>query len=107
MGLLARVLLFLTVSSALAQSPRTVDDFNSKWTFQKGDLAGAEQPGFDDSGWRKLSLPHDWAIEGRFDAKCPEGQGEPSFRPVRGGTANDLRCPLHRPIAGSSLSSTA
>jgi len=65
----------LTVSSACAQSPRTVDDFNRDWRFQKGDVAGAEQQGFDDSGWRRLSLPHDWATEGRFDAKCPEGQG--------------------------------
>jgi beta-galactosidase len=24
------------------------------------------QPGFDDSAWRKLDLPHDWAIEGPF-----------------------------------------
>lgn len=23
------------------------------------------QPGFDDSGWRQLNLPHDWAIEGQ------------------------------------------
>lgn len=25
------------------------------------------QPGFDDKGWRKLNLPHDWGIEGPFD----------------------------------------
>lgn len=24
------------------------------------------QSGFDDGGWRKLDLPHDWAIEGPF-----------------------------------------
>jgi beta-galactosidase len=24
------------------------------------------QPGFDDSGWRALNLPHDWGIEGPF-----------------------------------------
>jgi beta-galactosidase len=24
------------------------------------------QPGFDDGGWRRLNLPHDWAIEGPF-----------------------------------------
>lgn len=27
------------------------------------------QPGFDDKAWRKLNLPHDWAIEGPFDIK--------------------------------------
>ena len=25
------------------------------------------QPGFDDSEWRQLNLPHDWGIEGSFD----------------------------------------
>ena len=25
------------------------------------------QPGFDDSEWRQLDLPHDWGIEGSFD----------------------------------------
>lgn len=25
------------------------------------------QPEFDDSGWRRLDLPHDWGIEGPFD----------------------------------------
>jgi beta-galactosidase len=29
------------------------------------DIAFA-QPGFDDSGWRQLNLPHDWGIEGPF-----------------------------------------
>lgn len=29
--------------------------------------AGApESPAFDDSGWRRLSLPHDWGVEGPF-----------------------------------------
>jgi beta-galactosidase len=30
------------------------------------DVAWA-QPGFDDSAWRKLNIPHDWAVEGPFD----------------------------------------
>lgn len=40
------------------------------------------QPGFDDSGWRKLSLPHDWALELPFNENAnwshgykPLGQG--------------------------------
>jgi len=42
--------------------------FNEGWRFWKGDAAGAEQPGFNDSAWRALRLPHDWAIEGPFAA---------------------------------------
>ena len=41
--------------------------FNDSWRFSKGDPAGAENPGFDDSAWRQVQLPHDWAIEGPFD----------------------------------------
>jgi beta-galactosidase len=29
------------------------------------------QPEFDDSGWRRLNLPHDWAIEGPFMQEYP------------------------------------
>ena len=37
------------------------------------------QPGFDDKGWRSLSLPHDWGIEGPFDPKAPGGTGKLPF----------------------------
>lgn len=51
------------------------ENFNSGWTFSPGDCTEASSPGFDDSQWRKLSLPHDWAIEGRFSADNPSGTG--------------------------------
>jgi beta-galactosidase len=41
--------------------------FNDGWKFQKGDASGAEKAGFDDSGWRSLSVPHDWSIEQEFN----------------------------------------
>jgi beta-galactosidase len=44
-----------------------------------GDL-GADvpftQPGFDDSGWRKLNLPHDWGVEGPFTKSLPGETGK-------------------------------
>ncbi|WKX76601.1 glycoside hydrolase family 2 TIM barrel-domain containing protein [Zobellia laminariae] len=43
--------------------------FNGDWLFQKGDPSGAEKSTFKDADWRKLNLPHDWAIEGPFDKK--------------------------------------
>lgn len=42
--------------------------FNDEWRFHKGEAAGAEAPGFRDTDWRPVQLPHDWAIEGPFDA---------------------------------------
>ncbi|HLJ88420.1 MAG TPA: beta-galactosidase GalB [Candidatus Angelobacter sp.] len=43
--------------------------FNDEWRFFKGEAEGAEAPNYDDSQWRSLRLPHDWAIEGPFDRK--------------------------------------
>ena len=43
--------------------------FNDGWRFLKGDAAGAERAESDDSAWRSVQLPHDWAIEGPFDSK--------------------------------------
>ena len=37
--------------------------FDLGWRFFRGDVAGAENPGFDDSNWRRIDLPHDWSIE--------------------------------------------
>ena len=48
--------------------------FDSGWRFLKSDAPGVEQPSFDDASWRALNLPHDWSIEGPFDAKNPSGQ---------------------------------
>lgn len=41
-------------------------DFNEGWSFQLGDVAGAEKLDFDDNAWRRLTLPHDWSIEQDF-----------------------------------------
>ena len=37
--------------------------FDEGWRFLKDSLAGAEDPGFDDSTWRTLDVPHDWGVE--------------------------------------------
>jgi beta-galactosidase len=34
------------------------------------------QPDYDDSGWRKLNLPHDWGIEGPFKQEYPGETGK-------------------------------
>jgi beta-galactosidase len=57
----------LAAASAISVSgPRRID-FDADWRFFKGEAPGAEAPAFDDSKWRQLNLPHDWAIEGPFD----------------------------------------
>ena len=64
-----------------AAVPRERVSFNGDWRFHKleasepsADLAPAD-PGFDDSHWRRLNLPHDWAIEGPFMSDLPNSTG--------------------------------
>ena len=45
-----------------AEISRTVS-FDGGWRFLKGNPPDTEKPGFDDSGWRTLDIPHDWSIE--------------------------------------------
>lgn len=79
------VLLFALTSSrycdAQVTQQRTRISFNKDWTFFLGDSPEAKAATFDDSKWRKLTLPHDWSIEGKFDEKNPakpEGGGLPT-----------------------------
>ena len=41
-------------------------DFRDDWQFCAGDENGAEAPEFNDSGWRTVSVPHDYSSEGDF-----------------------------------------
>jgi beta-galactosidase len=50
--------------------------FNDNWKFYLGDDPDASNPAYDDSNWRIMELPHDWAIE------LPVAESNP------GGTAN-------------------
>lgn len=38
------------------------------WRFTREDPAQAMQPGFSDDSWQAVTVPHDWAIYGPFDA---------------------------------------
>ncbi len=37
--------------------------FDDDWLFYRGAVTGAERVSYDDTGWRAISLPHDWSIE--------------------------------------------
>jgi beta-galactosidase len=60
---------------SFAQS-RVITNFDTGWRFFPGDEAGAREPSFDDTKWRRLDLPHDWSIEGSFDEHNTTGQQE-------------------------------
>jgi beta-galactosidase len=70
-------------AEAVAPVPATenAQPFDGGWQFSRGDFGGAQLAAFDDSGWRTLDLPHDWSIEGPFDAANPAG-GAGAFLPT-------------------------
>src|SRR5690242_16332431 len=67
--LLAAAMTALSAASArgcgagpCADTARTRTLFDFGWRFHRGGAQGAEEVGFDDSGWSRIDLPHDWSI---------------------------------------------
>lgn len=74
---------------------REILSLDKGWSFHQGDIpypvikghnatyrnakagyvSGAASPQYDDSSWRILDLPHDWAIEGKVDPEANLSQG--------------------------------
>ena len=72
------LLLFLVLggcTSAERVTDNRRQDFTADWTFHLGDDSAASRPDYDDTAWRILNLPHDWAIEGEFSRDNPSGTG--------------------------------
>lgn len=62
------------------ETSRHVELLDDGWLFTladsaSGDLDYAYDLDFDDSGWRHVRVPHDWAIEGDFSQDNPSGVG--------------------------------
>ena len=71
-----RFLFLLLVMAALyTVQARERKCFDADWRFVLADSAHMADVDYNDSHWRKLSLPHDWAIEGDFYAGNPSGAG--------------------------------
>ena len=102
-GFLAAALFCLPVFTS---AQRQKINFDSDWKFQFGHAANAEKdfnytianifsksgaaaktaidPKFDDSKWRKLDLPHDWAVELPFVYKDNFDVMAHGYKPVGG-----------------------
>lgn len=79
-NLVLLLLMWIGLQTTYAQ-PRIRQNFNQDWKFYLGDEPAAKSPGFNDTKWRTLTLPHDWSIEGKFDLNNPakpEGGGLPT-----------------------------
>ncbi len=63
------------------------DDWGTAERLAKaGQSAGPAAPRFNDSAWRSLNLPHDWAVELPFDQQASLNHG---FKPVGPGYTNN------------------
>lgn len=56
----------MSVCRAEAGPSRVETCLKDGWRFHRGEADGAFVPGYDDSGWESVSVPHDWAITGPF-----------------------------------------
>lgn len=54
-------------------SAREHRSFDRGWLFTLSDSTEMYQPSYSDGHWRRLNLPHDWAIEGDFSPSNPSG----------------------------------
>lgn len=62
----------ISASILMAQNPEPgINRFDNGWRFHRGGALSAENPQFDDSGWRLVDLPHDWSIEDLPGTKSP------------------------------------
>ena len=59
--------------TALTTLARERKNFDAGWRFILADSAQMATPTYNDTHWRILDLPHDWAIEGDFYAGNPSG----------------------------------
>ncbi|PTY07115.1 beta-galactosidase [Opitutaceae bacterium EW11] len=73
---------------AAESTPRERLSLDTGWAFHLGDdwpdalrldkagvSSGPASPGFVDTGWRRLDLPHDWAVELPFDPAADRNHG--------------------------------
>ena len=69
------ILLAVAVLMGLAAQARERKCFDSNWRFVLADSVQMSEEQYNDSWWRQLDVPHDWAIEGDFYAGNPSGAG--------------------------------
>ena len=70
---LKSIFLFVALSFTVTASAADRKLFDNHWLFALQDSVTMSSPNFNDNAWRRLSLPHDWSIEGDFQATNPSG----------------------------------
>lgn len=60
-------ILLLSTLCTFTFAQRSEQLLEKGWKFTKGDYPEAMNPGFNDTRWETVTVPHDWAIYGPFD----------------------------------------
>jgi len=70
-------------SSLASPSPREITSLDFDWRFHRGDIPATPptSPAYDDSAWQKVDVPHDYVVEGTFDAKADTLHGSLPVEP--------------------------
>jgi beta-galactosidase len=71
-------LIFISTAQAQEKNPREIIPLDTAWQFWRGDDQAARQPDFNDAGWRRLDLPHDWTIESPVNLP-PDGESNGGY----------------------------
>ncbi|MEO6327709.1 MAG: glycoside hydrolase family 2 TIM barrel-domain containing protein [Ginsengibacter sp.] len=69
------ILLFLSITPKLNAQHKNRTPFNKDWKFILDSVNDFSAIKANDVQWRKLSLPHDWSIEGQFSKTNPATPG--------------------------------
>ena len=69
------ICLVLALCGLTSIQARQRQNFDADWLFILGDSAQMSQVDYNDSYWRRLNVPHDWAREGDFFVGNPSGAG--------------------------------
>lgn len=59
--------LFFVISSSAKQASREIVLLDEGWKFINEEVPDGEKPETSTTGWETVSVPHDWAISGKFD----------------------------------------
>ena len=81
LAILPAALYAAPTTAPAAPKPRAVQQLTTGWRFLQADAPGAEKPGFDDSAWGNVTLPHDWSIPGPVKENAP-ARGAGGFFPT-------------------------
>ena len=67
------LLMAVLLATVLTAQARERKCFDKDWRFVLADTATMAAVDYNDAHWRRLDVPHDWAIEGDFSVSNPSG----------------------------------